>query len=172
MRTIAPNVVFIATRDPDPDYVWDGDGPDPIDDDFEAYNVDVTVNTVVDGKAFEAVASLGGCYFKDDEPIDDLHGYLPQKLEEAASELHGQVPDSNVKDQLSHAIAMLKQEMTDRWQAQQDAAEEQLTYSIIRFHKQRPNETIATGLSLEEAQTHCADSDTEGKDWFDGYNKE
>lgn len=37
------------------------------------------------------------------------------------------------------------------------------TYEIIRFYApgiDRPNETIQTGLTLEEAQEHCNDPDT------------
>ena len=40
------------------------------------------------------------------------------------------------------------------------------TYTIIRMYQDdRPTKTIKTGLTLEQAQTHC-----EG--WFDGYNGE
>ena len=46
------------------------------------------------------------------------------------------------------------------------------TYYIIRFFRDQANETRETGLTLEEAQTHCKDPSTSGKDWFDGYEEE
>lgn len=46
------------------------------------------------------------------------------------------------------------------------------TYSIVRFHINKPNEIRQTGLSLMEAQEHCNDSETQGNDWFDGYVEE
>lgn len=49
---------------------------------------------------------------------------------------------------------------------------EQATYSIIRFHKNKPNEVIATGLTLEEAREHCDSPDTSGDGWFDGFGQE
>ena len=50
------------------------------------------------------------------------------------------------------------------------------TYTIIRFyapHLKKENETIKTGLTLEEAQEHCNDETTrvEGV-YFDGYTEE
>jgi hypothetical protein len=46
------------------------------------------------------------------------------------------------------------------------------TYKIIRFNKQGDNTVIKRGLTLEEAQQHCRRDDTEGEDFFDGYEKE
>lgn len=54
------------------------------------------------------------------------------------------------------------------------------TYKIVRHHFSRPNRTMKTGLTLEEAQEHCSDpetSSTTAKDgppgqWFDGYTEE
>jgi len=46
------------------------------------------------------------------------------------------------------------------------------TYSIIRFKFDGDNETIQTGLTLEEAQEHCQDESTHGEGWFDGYESE
>jgi hypothetical protein len=46
------------------------------------------------------------------------------------------------------------------------------TYMIIRFHFNAENETIAKGLSLEDAQAHCEREDTHGDGWFDGYTRE
>ena len=52
------------------------------------------------------------------------------------------------------------------------------TYKITRFYQDGPesegfdSETIATGLTLDEAQAHCRRDDTHGDGWFDGYEKE
>ena len=50
------------------------------------------------------------------------------------------------------------------------------TYKIVRFyapHRNQPNETVRTGLTLEEAQEHCSDPETHLKgEWFDGYDEE
>ena len=45
-------------------------------------------------------------------------------------------------------------------------------YKIIRYRFNGPNKTIKTGLTLEEAQTHCKRADTSGDGWFDGYTLE
>jgi|TARA_Y100000310_G_scaffold15713_1_gene15793 hypothetical protein len=59
-------------------------------------------------------------------------------------------------------------------------------YKIVRNYKNRPNQTIKTGLTLEEAQAHCSDPETSSKTgtslasmrvtarmgpWFDGYEE-
>ena len=46
------------------------------------------------------------------------------------------------------------------------------TYKIIRFRFGKENQTIQTGLTLEEAQAHCQDNETHGDGWFDGYTEE
>lgn len=56
------------------------------------------------------------------------------------------------------------------------------TYKIRRFHQndRHPDHhmVVKTGLTLEEAQAHCNDPSTSGRDesgnvvWFDGYDKE
>jgi hypothetical protein len=61
------------------------------------------------------------------------------------------------------------------------------TYKIVRMYQRGGNATIATGLTLEQAQEHCRDPETssrtatspEGKKrtqfcgpWFDGYERE
>lgn len=63
----------------------------------------------------------------------------------------------------------------------------QPTYKIIRHYQLGDNETIRTGLTLEQAQTHCQDPETSSSTcttqdgfhrtdtygpWFDGYSSE
>lgn len=47
-----------------------------------------------------------------------------------------------------------------------------MSYKIVRFFKNKNSKIIKTGLTLEEAQRHCKDPKTQGKDWFDGYATE
>jgi hypothetical protein len=46
------------------------------------------------------------------------------------------------------------------------------TYKIIRYRWHGDNEILVRGLTLEQAQSHCQRDDTEGDDWFDGYEEE
>ena len=50
------------------------------------------------------------------------------------------------------------------------------TYKIVRYyapHRSEGNEVIDTGLTREEAEEHCSDSDTrEEGEWFDGFTEE
>ena len=56
------------------------------------------------------------------------------------------------------------------------------SYKIVRFYgDSRERRTMQTGLTLEDAQTHCKDpesssrtttTDTESGTWFDGYTEE
>ena len=64
-----------------------------------------------------------------------------------------------------------------------------MSYKIIRFFQRDdvPKEVVATGLTLEEAQEHCHDPETNSRtceesenvarteqcgDWFDGYTED
>ena len=47
-----------------------------------------------------------------------------------------------------------------------------MTYKIVRFKRGSWSSIIKRGLTLEEAQKHCQDPKTKGKDWFDGYTRE
>jgi len=44
-------------------------------------------------------------------------------------------------------------------------------YNIVRFFQNKESKIIKRGLTLEEAQKHCNDPKTSGKDWFDGYQE-
>lgn len=65
--------------------------------------------------------------------------------------------------------------------------EEVVTFSITRFFTKAPDETIRSGLTLQEARSHCADPETDSRTctapdnaavvelkgaWFDGYKRE
>ena len=46
-------------------------------------------------------------------------------------------------------------------------------YCIVRFRRDpnRKARVIKRGVTKKEAQAHCLDPKTEGKDWFDGWSK-
>jgi hypothetical protein len=48
------------------------------------------------------------------------------------------------------------------------------TYKIIRFFKDDalPSRVIREGLTLQEAREHCQDDETQGENFFDGYEEE
>lgn len=118
LREIAPSIAFSASREHDHDEIWDGDGPDPAEDGYTPYVVEVNANVIINGEFIESAAYLGGSYYQYDEPLDDVHGYLPQMLEEAATELYDEINIGDLKVQLSGVITFLKNEMRERYDAQ------------------------------------------------------
>ena len=91
LRASRPDVAITVTREEDPYFVWDGDGPDPIENGFEPCNVTVTASTIHHGELIQGKSTLGGSYFEPDEPCADIHGYLPQMVEEAVEELDAEL---------------------------------------------------------------------------------
>ena len=91
LRASLPDVAITVTREEDPYFVWDGDGPDPIENGFEPCNVTVTASTIHHGELIQGKSTLGGSYFEPDEPCADIHGYLPQMVEEAVEELDAEL---------------------------------------------------------------------------------
>lgn len=131
LKTVAPNVAFGAASKKDHYYVWDGDGPDPVDEGFYAHDVEVTATAVTEGAIQTGTAYMCGHYRKDDEPLDDLGGYLPQMLEEAANELVKLTPpDSHLRAELTNALSLLTQEMRDRYDAQRAEIEKERTEAV------------------------------------------
>lgn len=82
-----PDVAVTVSRELDSYYSWDGDGPDPRDEGFSPYTVTVTVTTIRNGRIYIGESALGGSYFKPDEPMEDVHGYLPDMIAEAIADL-------------------------------------------------------------------------------------
>ena len=87
LRLTRPDVAIIVSRESDGSFVWDGDGPDPTEEGYDAYDVDVVACTIHKGELIEGRASLGGSYYLPDEPLADVHGYLPQMVDEAVGEM-------------------------------------------------------------------------------------
>lgn len=91
LKVSRPDIVVTVTRELDPYFVWDGDGPNPEEDGFSAYTVDVNARTIRNGEIIIGGSSLGGSYYLDDEPIGEIHGYLPQMIAEAIEEMDEQL---------------------------------------------------------------------------------
>lgn len=89
LKRISPNISFSVEHTEDPNYVWDGDGSDPVDEGYVAYDVDVYARAIEGGETVEGQDSLGGVYEIPGEIDKDIGGYLPQMLEEAIIELMG-----------------------------------------------------------------------------------
>lgn len=118
LRLIAPHVAFSVTKTFDPHFRWDGDGPDPSDDDLFPHTIDFSASVIVCGELVTGAASLGGSYFREEEPVGDAHGYLAQELLDALDDL----PDlhlEDVGDEIKEAKAYLKAHMRNEWERQQ-----------------------------------------------------
>lgn len=118
LKKVAPNIAFSVSKTPDPDFVWDGDGPDPINDYLYPHDVDFKASVLLHGEIIDGTSCLGGCYYREDEPVGDVNGYLAQKLDDALDDL----PDLHLEDageDVKAAKAYLKEYMQDRWQKQQ-----------------------------------------------------
>lgn len=89
LKRIAPNVEVEILWEEDPNFVWDGDGPDPVDDGYVAYDVSVKVTAVTtDEEGFEGANYLGGVYELPGVEDPDIHGYFTGMLQEALQELY------------------------------------------------------------------------------------
>lgn len=57
-----------------------------------------------------------------------------------------------------------------------------MTYRIVRFYRDRENEVLQTGVTLEAAKAHCNNTESSSKTahdpdlskgpWFDGFQNE
>jgi hypothetical protein len=89
LERIAPNVNVEVLWEEDPNFVWDGDGPDPADDGYVAYDVAVKAIALTEGEeAFEGASYLGGVYELPGVEDPDIHGYFTGMLQEALYELY------------------------------------------------------------------------------------
>ena len=115
LKILAPSVAFSVEREIDYDFVWDGDGEEP---DESPYDVEVIITTIDAGEIETHSEWLGGCYFADDEPIGDVHGYLPQMLLDSAENLLMCVATDDIVRQLQSVIQFLKAEQSARYAEQ------------------------------------------------------
>jgi hypothetical protein len=118
LRKLAPSIAFDVEHTHDPNFVWDGDGPDPSEENYLPYDVDVYARTIENGEILEGQRSMGGVY-EIPEKIDlGIGGYLPQMLKEAIDELGTQVKEGQVLEQVTAARQYLKEFMRIRYESQ------------------------------------------------------
>ena len=88
LREKRPDIAVTVEWEIDHSFKWDGDGPDPEEEGLFPHDVVVTATAIRNGKIVEGYAYLVGCYSPFGGPhCPDIHGYFPQMLEEALSEL-------------------------------------------------------------------------------------
>jgi hypothetical protein len=87
LRKQFPNLAIEVTREADVNFIWDGEGPDPAEEGYLPYDVKVAARVIHAGRIVEGVQYLGGSYFEYDEPTGEIHGYLPQMIDEALDKL-------------------------------------------------------------------------------------
>jgi hypothetical protein len=122
LKEFAPSVAFQVGRTADRDFRWDGDGPDPRDEGYVPYDVEVSATAIVEGEVFRESANLGGSYMKPEEFDLDVHGYLPQMLLEAAVKLFKQQVEGwspQIERELEAAVHYLKKVMRERYDREQ-----------------------------------------------------
>jgi hypothetical protein len=119
LKDLAPDVAFSVVSEPLPDYVWDGDGPDPIEDGLMPHEVVVSARAVENAALIEDDKACYGHYLKEGESPGDVGGYLPQMLKDAASYLLKRLTDGRLKGQVRAVIEFLRVEMRERWEEEQ-----------------------------------------------------
>ena len=122
LRELAPSVVFDVAWSHDEDARWPKDCGER--GDYIPYNTEVTARAIVGGEEVEGRACMGGTWEIPGKMDPEIGGYLPQMLEEAASELITQkgIP-LKIKIELRAVIGFLKTLMRQRWQEQQSSRE-------------------------------------------------
>lgn len=116
LKKVAPNIAITTEWEEDPNFVWDGDGPDPAEDGYVAYDVDVFARAIVDGETIEGRGSLGGTYARPGEQDPDVSGYFAQMVEEALGELADQTSGA-IKKQATDAKRFMKDVMSQNYAA-------------------------------------------------------
>jgi len=117
LRKLAPSCVFSIHREVDNDFSWDGDGPDPREEGYLPYNIEVRAAVIAEGKYVEHSEYLGGSYDKPGDFDMDVHGYLPQLLDEAISGLPKNIP-KHLEAELKKASTFMKEVMKARYDMQ------------------------------------------------------
>lgn len=83
----ARDIAIEVTRKLDHDQSWDGDAPHP-GRNYSAYVITVTAYQIINGRLYSGSDYLGSSWYRENEPIADIHGYYPQMREEAFAELN------------------------------------------------------------------------------------
>lgn len=87
LRLSNPEIAITVHWQHDPNYQWDGDGPDPEIDGYLPHDVEVRASKVVAGGIVTGSTYLGGCYAIPDDFDAEIDGYLDQMIDEALASL-------------------------------------------------------------------------------------
>lgn len=107
LKRIAPYLAFHVSFKEDREFEWDGDGPDPKEEGFKAYDVTVSAAVIVKGELIQSEDTLGGHYDKPGELDMDVSGYLNQMLTNALEHLFDLPPDH--REQIKAALNYLNE---------------------------------------------------------------
>ena len=112
LRQVAPSVAFTIEWEHDEYEEWDGDGPSPAEGGYIPFYVKVTAHIIHNGQFMTGADALGGCWMLDSEPVDDIHGYLPDMLLMAIENLVirlGSMDTTVILAQLGDASAAIRE---------------------------------------------------------------
>ena len=116
LRKAAPSIIFNSLYIPDDNYVWEGDGPDPREEGYETFNVDVGAKAIVNGVMIEGHDYLGGVYGKHGEFDPEIDGYLGQMVDSALDNLKRKILESgDLPAALAKQITFAKIESRERY---------------------------------------------------------
>lgn len=118
LRGIAPDIAISIAWEEDPNYVWDGDGPDPQEEGYVPHDVFVYARAIIQGALVEGENNLGGVYARPGEKDPDISGYFPQMVQEALDELAGSVPAGHLHAQAKAGIGFLDAVLKERYEEQ------------------------------------------------------
>lgn len=118
LRQLAPSVGYDVSWEEDESFVWDGEGPNPMTEGYVAHNVYVIIQVIMEGHLYRLTETLGGVYDKPGEEDPEIHGYLPQMLEEVTARMMKREMPSPLLAQLRAAHQYLKEVLKIRHKRQ------------------------------------------------------
>lgn len=116
LAKLAPNIHFEVKWEYDPNFRWDGDGPDPEEEGYLPHDVNVWATVIDNGDELSGESHLGGSYKQPDEKDEDIHGYLPQMLDEALAYLEQEINGRSLKSQARKARDYIHKILKDRYE--------------------------------------------------------
>jgi len=178
LKRLAPSIAFEVSHERDENFVWDGNGPDPQDEGYVAYNFDVTASAIVKGETVKGESTLGGSYNLPAEIDPDIHGYLPQMLREAGLALISRLtslrfaPAEVPIPTILKAEAKLAVEYLDRVLRLRYAAQRRRAQVIQRSAPLSPTDLKTIKKEMDETKAEDARQDAEIKARREAWAKE
>lgn len=125
LKKVAPSIAVKTTWTPDNYFSWDGDGPDPTEEGYQAYDVDVWAKAIVDGEIVEGQGSIGGSYSKPGEHDPDVHGYFLDLLQKALADLYEQTQSGELDRQINEAKDLIERAARIRYDERHNPTKKQ-----------------------------------------------